>query len=608
MVFTLHAPAQPLLQRFMFDSSLSLYIYLLLSSSSRSKAYLVTFSMSSQRNRACDLCNIRKIRCDRGRPCVRCAEAGFTCSAIRQQKRPGPQSLRQSKVRFLKQQQQHLLEQQWQEQQYLPDLQQQQQQISPIDSSEGSVLLPESPSPSQPSDTFEFSLQEQEQAAACFTTNYILPIPPWDRGCIPFPRLRAALLLYQEKLYGIWPLVNVDDLLVRLQTETADSRSYVLATALCGATLSYLDGDCATYQSLEEHVSAHTFVAESRRVRASFDYMDAVGIDTILTSYFLHMHYGRQPSRPAMAAFYIREAITFAHLLGLHNEAAYACSTWTSREQAVLRRLYFLLFMTERYLCVEQGLPTVLDSIDVPIVPDGDEQYPELVKGFFQLVTLFSTPGNSFFGMWRTDDSSNRSSRVISKEQLLLIERAIQASPHLPESTTSLAAPVAAGNHIQLVDIVVSRHWLRCLAWKLSITCGYISSNSTTPGILSVSYPLEIAVDTLRDTQAFPKQAFEAHGPGMEAKMCKIASALADSILCSPAGDGSAERYCKDIGARAVLRSLVDRIFKTQAMSFQLRDSLTEKVTELLEYASISPSLSLDQELPDDDAQYDFDT
>lgn len=547
--------------------------------------------MPSQLKRACDLCNIRKIRCDRGTPCARCVEAGFTCLALRQHKRPGPQSLRQSKVRFLKQQQQqHQLEQQWQEQQYLPGL----EQTSPVDSSDGSVWLAESQSQSSAT-TFELPPHEQTSFSS-----YVLPTPPWERGCIPFSRLRAVLLLYQEKLYGIWPLVHVDDLLVRLQADTADSRSYTLATALCGATLSYLDGDRVTYQSLQAHLSAHAFVAESRRVRASFDYMDAVGLDTVLTSYFLHMHYGRQPSRPAMAAFYIREAITFAHLLGLHNEAAYACPTWTSREQAVLRRLYFLLFMTERYLCVEQGLPTVLDSIDLPSVPDGDEQHPELVKGFFSLVTLFSTPGNSFFGMWRANDSST--SRI-SKEQLLLIERAIQASPPLPEA----AGLAGAGNHIQLVDIIVSRHWLRSLIWKLSILCGYTSSNSTTPGALSVSYPLEIAVDTLRGTQAFPKQAFEAHGPGMEAKMCEIASALADSILYSPAGDGSAERYCKDIGAKAVLRSLTDQIFKTQAMSSQLRDSLTEKVAGLLEYSSISPSLSLRQDLPDD-AQYDFDT
>lgn len=558
--------------------------------------------MPGELKRACDLCNIRKIKCDRGKPCARCVGAGFTCTALRQHKKSGPRSLRQSKVKILKQQ--HQLEQQRQEQQYLQGI----QQVSPVDSSDGSLWLGESqsqsPSSSQPSSPalsitpstpFELSLREQ----ACFT-NYVLPIPPWDLGRIALPRLRAVLHLYQEKLYGIWPLVHVDDLLFRLETDAGDPQPYALATALCGATLSYLDGDCSIYQSLQEHLPADTFAAESRRVRGSFDYMDTVGLDTILTSYFLHMHYGRQPSRSTMAAFYIREAITFAHLLGLHNEATYAYPTWTTREQAVLRRLYFLLFMTERYLCIERGLPTVLDSIDLPSVPEGDEQYPELIKGFVNLVTLFSTPGKSFFGMWMTN---NNSSDRISKDQLLLIQRAIQASPQLPETGVPASA---AENPIQLVDIVVSRHWLRSLTWKLSVLCGYVSPNSVESGALSVAYPLEIAVDTLRGIQRFPRQAFEAHGPGMEVKMCEIATALADSILCSPAGDGSAEKYCKDIGAKAVLRSLTERIFETQTMSSHLRDSLTKKVAGLLEYSSISPSLSTHRELPDEE-QYDFD-
>lgn len=566
--------------------------------------------MSGQLKRACDLCNIRKVKCDRGNPCARCVGAGYNCTALRQHRKSGPRSLRQSKVKILKQQQQ-----QHQQEQY----QHGHQQSSPADSLDGSIWPAEtqsSHSSSQPSSptlsippSTSLNLFHSEQA--CFS-NFILPVPPWDLGRIPLPRLRAVLLLYHEKLYGIWPLVRVDDLLLRLETEINDPQPYALATALCGATLSYLDGDCSIYQISEEPLLAESFVAESRRVRASFDYMDPVGLDAILTSYFLHMHYGRQPSRTTMAAFYIREAITFAQLLGLHNESTYTCPPWKPREQAVMRRLYFLLFMTERYLCIQQGLPTVLDSIDLPSVLEADEQYPELIKGFLNLVTLFSTPGKSFFGMWTT----NSSSRHISKDQLLLIQRAIQASLPFPDMNTlgrrnsnvetSLSNP-ALGSHIQLVDIVVSQHWLRSLTWKLSVLSGYVSPNSGSTGALSVTYPLEIAVDTLRGIQKFPTQAFEAHGPGMEAKMCEIAAALADSINCSPAGDNSADRYCKDIGAKTVLKALTDRIFETQTMSSHLRDSLTKKVVGLLDQSSISLNISIHQDLPNEQ-QYDFNT
>lgn len=576
--------------------------------------------MSGQLKRACDLCNIRKVKCDRGNPCTRCVGAGYDCTALRQHRKSGPRSLRQSKVKILKQQQQqHSLEQSPQEQCQHEQHEHGHQQSSPVDSSDGCIWPAETQSShytSQPSSpalsiTPSTSLNLFLSDQACFS-NFILPVPPWDLSRIPLPQLRAVLLLYHEKLYGIWPLLRVDDLLFRLETEINDPQPYALATAVCGATLSYLEGDCSIYQISEEPLLAETFVAESRRVRASFDYMDPVGLDTILTSYFIHMHYGRQPSRTTMAAFYIREAITFAHLLGLHNESTYTCPPWKPREQAIMRRLYFLLFMTERYLCIQQGLPTVLDSIDLPSVleTDPDEQYPELIKGFLNLVTLFSTPGKSFFGMWTT----NSRSRHISKDQLLLIQRAIQASLPFPDMDTlgrhnssvetSLPNPVL-GSHIQLVDIVVSQHWLRSLTWKLSVLSGYVSPISGSTGTLSVTYPLEIAVDTLRGIQRFPKQAFEAHGPGMEAKMCEIAAALADSINCSPAGDNSADRYCKDIGAKTVLKALTDRIFETQTMSSYLRDSLTRKVAGLLDHSSISPNISIHQDLPNEQ-QYDF--
>lgn len=543
--------------------------------------------MPSEGVRACDLCNIRKVKCDRRNPCARCVGAGFTCTAVRQHKKSGPRSLRQSKAKILKQQQQ--------QPQYRLT------QLSPLDSWDSSIWPTESQSSSSPTTSFDLPVDGQS-----YYTNPALPLPPWDIHRIEIPVLRAVLFLYSEKLYGIWPLVRVDDLLFRLETESSDPELYALATALCGATLSYLNGDYDIYDMAPESLVAETFVAECRRVRATFDYMDPVGLNTILTSYFLHMHYGRQALRTQMAAFYIREAITFAQLLGLHNESTYTYPSRTTREQAVMRRLYFLLFMTERYLCIQQGLPTVLDSISLPNVLEGEEQYPEVVQEFFNLVTLFCTPGKSFFGMW----TNNSGGRSISRDQLLLIQHAIQASLPLAAGhidSQPKDANIRASlpkNHIQLVDIVVSQHWFRSLAWKLSVLCGYVSPNSTSSGALSIAYPLEIAVDTLRGIQKFPKQAFEAHGPGMEAKMCEIAAALADSILCSPASDASADKYCRDIGAKAVLKGLTDRIFETQTMSSDLRDNLSKKIAGLLDCSTIPPSMSIHQELEDGE-QYD---
>lgn len=522
--------------------------------------------MPPECKRACDCCNIRKIRCDGGNPCARCVAAGVACTSLRERKKSGPRNLRQSKTKILKQQSAAFASVTW------------------------------------PSSASTFALDDQP-----LFTGTVLPAPAWDLHRIALPVLRAVLLLYKEKLYGIWPLLHAEDLIFRLEAEPHDAELYALATALCGATLSYLNCIIAN-ELLPEPLVAEAFVTESRRVRATFNYMEPVGFNTILTSYFLHMYYGKQPSRTEMAAFYVREAITFAQVFGLHNESTYSYPPWTTREQAVMRRLYFLLFMTERYLCIKQGLPTVLGSISLPDVLESDEQYPDVVSRFHNLVTVFSTPGSNFFGKW----TSHTSDVSISREQLLLIQRGLQRpmfDANAAQSVHSwccglegLRAP-CSDNPIQLVDIVVSQHWVRSLAWKLSVSLGYIPPNATSSGTLSVAYPLEIAADTLRGIQRFPKHAFEVHGPGMEAKMCEIAASLADSISCNTVDGALGMGDCKDTGAKAVLKGLVDRIFETRTMNPGLRDDLAGKVEVVLKCSEIPPNMPLRQE-PKDKQKY----
>ena len=604
--------------------------------------------------RACDCCNIRKIKCDGCSPCLRCVAAGITCTSLRERKKSGPRGLRQSRTRILKQQAAAMAAASASAAVMASSPSSLPSSTATTDSSSSSssaaiyvttvapdLLDPRFSVPADSSSQHHLSSSSAASsashsshsslsspalsvsAASTFAlddqplifTGTVLPAPPWDLHRIALPVLRAVLQLYNEKLYGIWPLIHARDLVFRLETQPDDPELYALAAALSGATLSYLD--CGiTHDSLPEPLSADAFVNESRRARASFDYMEPVGVHTVLTSYFLHMHYGRHPARTQMAAFYVREAITFAHLLGLHNESTYAFPPWTAPEQAAMRRLYFLLFMTERYLCIQQGLPTVLESISLPDVldGDGDEQFRDVVGGFVNLITSFSTPGSNFYGKW----TSHGRDVSINREQLLLIQRALQRPLLETGSAHSAHArctgdrcrvyddddglrPPCPNNPIQLVDIVVSQHWIRSLAWKLSILLGYVSPTSSqqTSAIsqaLSVSYPLEIATDTLRGIQTFPPSVFEVHGPGMEVKMCEIATALADSILCSPSDGMLGIGYSSDAGSRTILKSLADRIFETRTMSQGLRDALASKMQVLLKCSDIPTSISLHEE------------
>jgi hypothetical protein len=381
--------------------------------------------------------------------------------------------------------------------------------------------------------------------------------------------VRIVLGIYNEKLYGIWPMLSADDLIQQLQNNPDDVETYALATALCGATLSHLN-QTITHESLTEALTAHSFAREARRVRSMFDYMEPVSLNTVLTSYFLHIYYGRQASREQTAAFYIREAISFAQLIDMHTEDSYY--QYSLKEQKVMRKLYFLLFMTERYLCIQYGLPTILEPISLPTMDH--EDVPDVVSGFLNLVNLFSTPGNDFFSKW-TAQSSNVS---ISSKQLLLIQRELQLPTETPTGT----------NDIQKVDIYATQHWIRSLAWKLSIQLGYIIPGGRRE--MSVAYPHKIAQDALSEVGHIHPHAFEVHGPGMEVKMHEIASALADSILCQPQEEPTPSFVVRP---RDTLKSLCDLIFSTEVMLPDLRDSLTQKLQVILGRNRFPPAIDV---------------
>ncbi|KFZ19003.1 hypothetical protein V502_03885 [Pseudogymnoascus sp. VKM F-4520 (FW-2644)] len=396
---------------------------------------------------------------------------------------------------------------------------------------------------------------------------------------IPLSLLSIALRMYGEWLYGIWPLLKTEHLLQRLENEPDNPEIYALANALAGATLSNLNQVIAREAPLEPLV-ADSFIMESKRLRSTFEYMEPVTLNTTLTSYFLHIYYGRQTSRVQTSTFYIREAITFAQLLGLHIEDTY--SRYCVQDKQVMRKLYFLLFMTERYLCIQDGLPTVLELISLPVTEN--EEVPEVVSGFLNLVTLFSTPGTDFFRKW-TSHSSNVS---INRERLLVIQHALQPPLKIPNNS----------NDIQTVDVVVSQHWIRSLVWKLSIQLGYVMLNSKRE--MNVTYPFEIAKDTLSAISQFAPEAFEVHGPGMEVKMYEIVSALADSISCKPE-----EQSSLLIGPRDTLQSLAGFMFSQQAINPDLREKLSLKLDLILGGSRLPPAIDVVEEV--NESEYDRD-
>ena len=162
------------------------------------------------------------------------------------------------------------------------------------------------------------------------------------------------------------------------------------------------------------------------------------------------------------------------------------------------RRLFWLLFVTERAYALQQHRPLTLHAtINLPTLEDGLTDDAEL-SGFLHLVSLFRPFDDTFVGLW------NKARRGCSTEWLAQLQQ--QLSDALPTYLKS--------TECQAVDLKISQQWLRTMIWQLSISHGYLSSTATDNS-MSFQFPIDISRDLVAATSQFSQEAMETHGVGL---------------------------------------------------------------------------------------------
>lgn len=89
----------------------------------------------------------------------------------------------------------------------------------------------------------------------------------------------------------------------------------------------------------------HLLLEEAIRVRKGYEYFENPTLLTIYTSFFIFCSYFRLDRQNA-AWSYLRQALTFAHIMGLHEEETYKDEDFISATRK--RRMYWTLFISER--------------------------------------------------------------------------------------------------------------------------------------------------------------------------------------------------------------------------------------------------------------------
>lgn len=147
--------------------------------------------------------------------------------------------------------------------------------------------------------------------------------------------------IYATRLFPLWPIVDAAELKDSLASGSArpGSSSQRLADAVALATVGQL--------KLVTDWKGDAQACRRRDVAGGPDAEFANPLDDLRISFFLHVYYENLEGGGNNALLYLREAITHAQILRLEHESTYA--KLSEMEQQLYRRVFWLLFVTERY-------------------------------------------------------------------------------------------------------------------------------------------------------------------------------------------------------------------------------------------------------------------
>lgn len=322
-------------------------------------------------------------------------------------------------------------------------------------------------------------------------------------GQIDNEKLALYLDIYNHKMYPVWPVVDVNTLVLRLTSLEPDVEAYMLAASVCAATILKLQ--LVTDQ--REMPTAQAMIDEVEQLRFVRRYRQQPSLDSVRTSFFMHiayLHIGQRMS----CTLLLKESISMAHLLNLHNTAFYA--DLSHREEQISLRILWLLFITDRAHASQYDVPT---SVTLPIsLPPLDSTNQELsLDAFTLLCNMFAHFSQAF---------DNPSSTNIN---LTTLDVSLRSLPMLSRQH----------NTIQSADALVTRQWMRLSLWKLAVSQLPMSAGPME-SLDSILFPIQATRDLLSTISQLSIDALEAHGPGMELKLFEFASSLADVITCLP--------------------------------------------------------------------------
>ncbi|KAK9489497.1 hypothetical protein V1508DRAFT_427877 [Lipomyces doorenjongii] len=497
------------------------------------------------RKRACDGCNVRKVKCDGTHPCQPCQKASIECSYLKIWRRSGPQKLRSATLQTIK--------------------------LSQKQDAELLLFIPAtSPLLSERLPVSSEAPSSNSQPVHTMPTNSMVPT---FEPRIPLKALRPYVHIYRKRLYVVWPIIDLTEMYTLMDCNCQDWQFYSLICAVCAVTMAQFKLPASS-----DGFSHETLVHESTRAKAIVGYTEETNINDILVPFFLHSYY-MNVKRDKTSSRYLREAIAAVHVLRLHLEETYKEMPY--EEEQRMRMLYSFMLVTERGHAMQHELPVILEDTIKPPTVNMNESDADFLLGFINLVKIFRSPDRMMFDKWKRPESVIYSRAFLRQQQRRLDEI-------MKINSLTLT------NDIQKVDILVTQRWMQALTWHLSVIYGPLDEASSTNN-MSLTCPADIVRTLLASTADIAPECFEAHGPGMKTKLLDISGALADIILLLPNQQhGHLVTYWQSL-----LHQFSTFVYSLNSPDPITIDKITRKLSNALNVLSIIPR-AIEEDKPED--------
>lgn len=410
--------------------------------------------MSQAVKRACDACHRRKVKCDGINPCRNCSQAQLSCTynAIPQKK--GPKGSR-AKV--------------------ISELRETQRQTS-----------------------LSAKVQNRINGINCTPASPSLCPTP---GLLTSELVKDCVAYFFDNMYTQLPILDRRTVEQQVLYMEQNRDAYCLMTSLCafvmlqpGMTMPAGDPFQLDMMPGATIVSSQLLLEEALRVRKGYEYLDSITLNALVTNYFLFAcNYGQEMHDRAW--YYLREATTMVHMVGMHKEDHYM--QFDAVEATRRRRLFWLLYSTERAYAIQRNRPLTLQAtINFPTVNDDpSDALSHHLGAFLLLPNLFKPFDDAYLSVWNKARSNLSSQHVANLQK------------QLGDLVQSYLCQDA-----NLTDLHTNQSWLKSTVWQL--TNGAVNTNGDDS--MQFQYPGNMSRDLLMNMASqFPNQGMELLNSGL---------------------------------------------------------------------------------------------